>query len=53
MFKFECESCDVSVCYLTEATEVVRCGNCLHDGSAVELTAKQITDLDLPSIETE
>jgi len=51
MYKFECENCDIPVCYLSEATETVRCGNCFTDGVAVELTAKQITDLDLPSLE--
>jgi len=51
MYKFECKNCDVPVCYLSEATEIVRCGNCQIDGSAMKLTAKEIKDLDLPSLE--
>lgn len=51
MFKFECENCDIPVCYLAEATESVLCGNCFTEGNAVKLTAKEITDLDLPSLD--
>jgi hypothetical protein len=53
MYKFECKNCDIPVCYLSEATETVLCGNCSTEGSAVKLSAKEITDLDLPIIETE
>jgi hypothetical protein len=51
MYKFECKNCDVPVCYLAEVSETVLCGNCFTEGSAVELTAKEIKDLGLPSLD--
>jgi hypothetical protein len=52
MYKFNCKNCDTPVCYLTEATDVVRCGNCLTDDVAEKLTPNEIVELELPTVES-
>jgi hypothetical protein len=49
MYQFKCNNCDIPVCYLFEATDLVTCGNCQQDGTATKLTDQQIIDLDLPT----
>ena len=48
MFQFKCENCDTPETFLVDVKGLVTCGNCFVDGNAVELTAKQVKDLDLP-----
>lgn len=49
MFKFKCENCETPETYFVTITGSVTCGSCYNIGEAVELTAKEIKALDLPT----